>query len=189
MIQNHDAKLRHAAPMLRRRKLNGEVTVTAANGFVSTVYWDEYYPYSYTCEQQGVTDRVRKTQIFFDFEFVLPHPEEPMEEVIWQDFPEVEFAILRRMAAVTGLLTCNLNKQVKQPAGLVRSEEPTESLVQSKDNLIVGLSSWYPDKFDIVGELQPLDDKDLFFLCHLVTKHLTLFFIVCNRKLRIHQRR
>lgn len=58
---------------------------------------------------------VKTLSLEFDYEFALPNPGEPFPEVQWQDLPKVEYGMLRRMNQVTGVGSCDLTVQLKDP--------------------------------------------------------------------------
>jgi hypothetical protein len=166
---------------LRRRRVLVEdddfsaqsvVELADGNGLVSQVREREGYTTSYVCKlsptaalnqtdamQRTVNMTIHTTFLLFDFEFVQYDPHEGLDEVFMQDFPKVELGILYRMASIAGLLDCDLQKQLEDPwmlsGGLSADNETTvlrPSQYLSDERLIVGLSSWSPDKPDDVGE-------------------------------------
>jgi hypothetical protein len=129
----------------------GAVTMSSV-GWVSKALSFEGYPYSYTCEREDESSNqplVKTTKIFFDFEFVLPNPEEPIEEVLIQDLPKVEYGILNQLIKVTGLGECDLEKQLSDPW---LDSDVGDSRVMSGENLVLGLTSFEPDTPDPVGK-------------------------------------
>lgn len=112
-------------------------------------------PRRYECDRLSDTDGTvvaspraatsiipNSTTLYFDYEFSLPHPGEPMDEVIMQDLPILEFGILRRLAIVSGLSECDLRKQL---------DDPALNPLLFDSNLVVGLSSAQPDKKTALG--------------------------------------
>jgi hypothetical protein len=124
----------------------GAVTMSS-EGWVSTALSYEGYPYSYTCEREDEASNtpVVSTTIFFDFEFVLPDPEELFEEVFVQDLPKVEYGILNQLIKVTGVHKCDLEKQLTDPW-------LQDNYVGDPTVLVLGLTSFEPDTVDPIGK-------------------------------------
>lgn len=131
-------------------------------GLITTVREHGGYTTTYSCASNATADDINETVLLFDFEFVLPHPEEPLIEVVTQDFPKVELGILFRLAKITGIYpSCDLSLQLsdrwEKLTDTLQAGKETTRLDQpqflSEDNLIIGLSSWSPDNVDEVGAL------------------------------------
>ena len=145
-------------------------------GLISTVREHGGYTTMYSCSG-GADDSesMKETTLLFDFEIVIPNPEEPLIEVIVQDFPKVELGILFRMAQITGLYPdCDLiTNQLSDPfetlTDTLSAGTETTRLEKgqflSEQNLIYGLSSWSPDSVDEVGKCNRLDEGTLVFKC------------------------
>lgn len=106
------------------------------------------YAYSYSCQRLNETlPELNKTTVTFDFEFVLPDPGEPIAEVRVQDMPLVEFGILHRLTAVSGISSCSLENQ--QQADPLKDDTTAadngSSPTLSQSNVLLGISSRPPD--------------------------------------------
>jgi hypothetical protein len=96
--------------------------------------------YSVLCEDSS--QDVKKLSLEFDYEFALPDPGEPFPEVQWQDLPDVEYGMLRRMNEITGVGSCDLS---------VQSEDPWLQSGGSGLHKVVGLTSGEEDTLHPVG--------------------------------------
>lgn len=140
--------------------------------WVSTQRSFEGFPYSYNCEREGATAELKTALILFDFEFVITDPGEGMQEVIAQDIPEVEFGILNRLANVTGLDTCDLRHQLNDPWLL--DGEVSDPTTMTKENLVLGLTSFRPDTPNPIGKFVVVCYFPLVLTCYS-PEHLTSF--------------
>jgi len=93
------------------------------------------YPSSYECESNGNLS-VDTTTLSFAFEFIVAHPNEPIDEILVQDLPLLEYGILYRIGYASGILRCEFSEQAVDPWLL--STNNTSSANQS---LVVALAS------------------------------------------------
>ncbi|GAX10208.1 hypothetical protein FisN_3Lh405 [Fistulifera solaris] len=121
--------------------------------------------YSVLCEDSS--EDVKKLSLEYDYEFALPDPGEPFPEVQWQDLPDVEYGMLRRMNEVTGVGSCDLS---------VQSEDPWLQSGGSGLHKVVGLTSGEKDTLHPVGECQYINSLRNNLICFAMSGKMDVFY-------------